>query len=59
VQQALQSLPVYVKENVDWVVRLKTESDAETTVRVLSDYFHAHVGSSADQAEQLLSIHEG
>jgi hypothetical protein len=54
VRQALQSLPVYLKESVDLVVRLKTENDAETAVRVLSDYFHAHAGSSTDEVEEPL-----
>jgi hypothetical protein len=52
VWQALRPLPVYLKENVDWVVRIKTESDAEMVVRVLSDYFRAHAGSSADEVDQ-------
>ena len=39
------------------MVRLKTENEAEAVVQMLSDYFHAHAGSSADQSEQPLSIH--
>jgi hypothetical protein len=52
VRQALEPLPVYMKENIDLVIRLKSESDAELVVRVLSDYFHAHAGSSADEVEE-------
>jgi hypothetical protein len=45
-QQALQSLPVYIKEVVDWIIRLKDESEAEAVVQVLWDYFEAHPGAA-------------
>lgn len=54
VRKALEPLPVYVKENVDLVIRIKNESEAEMVVRVLSDYFHAHPGSSADEFKEPL-----
>jgi hypothetical protein len=54
VRQALGPLPVYLKENVDWIVRIKSENDAEMVVQVLSDYFYAHPGSSGSEVEEPL-----
>lgn len=45
VQHALSSLPVFLKEAVDWIIRLKDESQAEATVRTLSEYFKANPGT--------------
>lgn len=44
VYHALQPLPEYLKEAVDLIVRVKDENQAETIVRVLSEYFEAHPG---------------
>lgn len=53
VQHALTQLPVYAKEAVDWIVRVKDEDQAELAVRVLSEYFEAHPGVYAtDGASQ-------
>jgi hypothetical protein len=54
VRHALESLPVFLKENVDWVIRLKSEGDAEMVVQVMNDYFVAHPGSSGSEVEETL-----
>jgi hypothetical protein len=52
VRNALDPLPVLVREAVDWVVRLKSESDAEMVVRLLSEYFVSHPGSRPAEEAQ-------
>jgi hypothetical protein len=49
VRGALSKLPVYAKENVDWIARLKSKIEAETVVSVLADFFTKHPGYYAGE----------
>lgn len=42
VKKALEKLPIYIKENVDWIIRLKNDVDAGNVVTVLSDFLDKH-----------------
>jgi hypothetical protein len=42
VKKALEKLPIYSKENIDWIIRLKNEADAEKAVTVLSGFLDNH-----------------
>ena len=48
VQAALGALPVYLKEVVDWIIRVKIESEAEAVVMALTDFFQKHPGRYAE-----------
>lgn len=48
-QQALERLPIFMRETVDWIVRVKSESEAEKAVAVISEFFDKHPGSYANE----------
>jgi hypothetical protein len=39
VKKTLEKLPVHTKESIDWIIRLKSEADADAVVSVLSQFF--------------------
>ena len=47
VEDALKGLPVLQKENIDWILRVKNEGQAEMVVDVLSSYFRNHPASDS------------
>ena len=41
VREALDALPVFVKENLDWIIRVADENEAEKVVATLADIFES------------------
>jgi hypothetical protein len=41
-KKAFEKLPTLAKESIDWIVRLKSEADAENAVAVLSKFFETN-----------------